>query len=296
MKFSVIVPVYNTQKYLKRCIESVLNQTYKNYEIILINDGSTDNSLKILKKYESNNKVKIITQKNHGLSYTRNVGILHATGDYVILLDSDDFLEKDLFKVLNLNIKNEDMIKFNYNYYFGNNEKKPIQSVKFKENNGREALIKLINEKKVFEMSCIYAYKKDYIKNFEFEEGKYHEDLGLIPLMIFEAKTISSIDYIGYNYDQTNQNSITAKNSAQKEYKKALDVIYFFNKVTKTYTDKYLLSFYANAVINKYKKLDKFYKKEYKNLINNHNVINCLLNNTIMRKIKKIVLNFYFKV
>lgn len=296
MKFSVIVPVYNTQEYLKRCIESVLNQTYKNYEIILINDGSTDNSLKILKKYESNNKVKIITQKNHGLSYTRNVGILHATGDYVILLDSDDFLEKDLFKVLNLNIKNEDMIKFNYNYYFGNNEKKPIQSVKFKENNGREALIKLINEKKVFEMSCIYAYKKDYIKNFEFEEGKYHEDLGLIPLMIFEAKTISSIDYIGYNYDQTNQNSITAKNSAQKEYKKALDVIYFFNKVTKTYTDKYLLSFYANAVINKYKKLDKFYKKEYKNLINNHNVINCLLNNTIMRKIKKIVLNFYFKV
>ena len=106
MKFSVIVPVYNTQEYLKRCIESVLNQTYKNYEIILINDGSTDNSLEILKKYESNSKVKIITQKNHGLSYTRNVGISHATGDYVILLDSDDFLEKDLFKVLNLNIKN----------------------------------------------------------------------------------------------------------------------------------------------------------------------------------------------
>ena len=296
MKFSVIVPVYNTQEYLKRCIESVLNQTYKNYEIILINDGSTDNSLEILKKYESNNKVKIITQKNHGLSYTRNVGISHATGDYVILLDSDDFLEKDLFKVLNLNIKNEDMIKFNYNYYFGNNEKKPIQSVKFKENNGREALIKLINEKKVFEMSCIYAYKKDYIKNFEFEEGKYHEDLGLIPLMIYETKKISSIDYIGYNYDQTNINSITAKNSMEKEYKKALDVMYFFNKVKGIYADKYLLSFYANAVINKYKKLDKFYKKDYRDLIKNNCVCKYLLNNTFIRKIKKVVLSIYFKL
>ena len=296
MKFSVIVPVYNTQKYLKRCIESVLNQTYKNYEIILINDGSTDNSLEILKKYESNNQVKIITQKNHGLSYTRNVGISHATGDYVILLDSDDFLEKDLFKVLNLNIKNEDMIKFNYNYYFGNNEKKPIQSVKFKENNGREALIKLINEKKVFEMSCIYAYKKDYIKNFEFEEGKYHEDLGLIPLMIYETKKISSIDYIGYNYDQTNINSITAKNSMEKEYKKALDVMYFFNKVKGICTDKYLLSFYANAVINKYKKLDKSYKKDYRDLIKNNCVCKYLLNNTFIRKIKKVVLSIYFKL
>ena len=296
MKFSVIVPVYNTQKYLKRCIESVLNQTYKNYEIILINDGSTDNSLEILKKYESNNKVKIITQKNHGLSYTRNVGISHATGDYVILLDSDDFLEKDLFKVLNLNIKNEDMIKFNYNYYFGNGKKKQIQSVKFEDNSGQEALRKLISEKKVFEMSCIYAYKKDYIKNFKFEEGKYHEDLGLIPLMIYETKKISSIDYIGYNYDQTNINSITAKNSMEKEYKKALDVMYFFNKVKGIYADKYLLSFYANAVINKYKKLDKSYKKDYKDLIKNNCVCKYLLNNTFIRKIKKVVLSIYFKL
>ena len=296
MKFSVIVPVYNTQKYLKRCIESVLNQTYKNYEIILINDGSTDNSLEILKKYESNNKVKIITQKNHGLSYTRNVGISHATGDYVILLDSDDFLEKDLFKVLNLNIKNEDMIKFNYNYYFGNGKKKSIQSVKFEDNSGQEALRKLISEKKVFEMSCIYAYKKDYIKNFKFEEGKYHEDLGLIPLMIYETKKISSIDYIGYNYDQTNINSITAKNSMEKEYKKALDVMYFFNKVKGIYADKYLLSFYANAVINKYKKLNKSYKKDYKDLIKNNCVCKYLLNNTFIRKIKKVVLSIYFKL
>lgn len=296
MKFSVIVPVYNTQEYLKRCIESVLNQTYKNYEIILINDGSTDNSLEILKKYESNKKVKVISQKNHGLSYTRNVGISHATGNYIILLDSDDFLEKDLLYALNLNITNEDMVKFDYNYYFNNYEKKPIQSIKFKNKNGQDALIKLISEKKVFEMACIYAYKKDYIKNFKFEEGRYHEDLGLIPLMIFKAKTISSIDYIGYNYDQTNQNSITAKNSPQKEYKKALDVMYFFNKVKETYTDKYLLSFYANAVINKFKKLDKTYKKEYKNLIKKYFVYKYLLNNTFIRNIKKIILSIYFKL
>ena len=82
----------------------------------------------------------------------------------------------------------------------------------------------------------------------------------------------------------------------EKEYKKALDVMYFFNKVKGIYTDKYLLSFYANAVINKYKKLDKSYKKDYKDLIKNNCVCKYLLNNTFIRKIKKVVLSIYFKL
>lgn len=91
---SIIIPVYNVEKYLPQCLDSVIGQTYKNIEIICVNDGSTDGSLDILKKYERrSNRIKIITQKNEGLSSARNVGIKECTGDYIMFLDSDDWID-----------------------------------------------------------------------------------------------------------------------------------------------------------------------------------------------------------
>ena len=95
-KFSIIVPVYNVENYVDKCIKSILNQTYKNYEVIIINDGSTDNSLNIINKYKNNKKIKIITQKNKGLSNARNNGMKMATGDYLLFIDSDDYIEDKL--------------------------------------------------------------------------------------------------------------------------------------------------------------------------------------------------------
>ncbi|MGL6105767.1 glycosyltransferase family 2 protein [Romboutsia sp.] len=90
-KISVIVPVYNVEKYLERCLNSLLNQTYKNLEIILINDGSTDSSEEIRKKYsKQDEKIKFISQENKGIAETRNVGIKNSTGEYIAFLDSDD--------------------------------------------------------------------------------------------------------------------------------------------------------------------------------------------------------------
>ena len=100
-KVSIIVPVYNVEKYLERCLESLINQTYKNIEIIIINDGSTDNSLRILKEYERiDSRIKLIDKNNEGLSQTRNVGINIATGEYITFVDSDDWIELDLLKIL----------------------------------------------------------------------------------------------------------------------------------------------------------------------------------------------------
>ena len=95
MKFdvSIIVPVYNGEKYVERCIENLINQTYKNIEIILINDGSTDNTENVLKKYDKYNHVKIINQTNSGVSHSRNVGIENANGEYIWCVDSDDYVE-----------------------------------------------------------------------------------------------------------------------------------------------------------------------------------------------------------
>ena len=98
-KVSIIIPVYNSESTLKRCIESVINQTYKNIEILIINDGSKDKSLNIMNEYKNKDeRIIVINQKNKGLSGARNTGINNATGDYITFIDSDDYIKPNLVK------------------------------------------------------------------------------------------------------------------------------------------------------------------------------------------------------
>ena len=104
---SIIIPVYNSEKYLATALESAKNQTYQNIEIILVDDGSTDNSITILEKYAlSDNRIKIISQTNQGISAARNAGIKMATGKYITFLDSDDFLSRDAIEKMVTAIEN----------------------------------------------------------------------------------------------------------------------------------------------------------------------------------------------
>ena len=96
---SVIINVYNAEKFVEKCLLSVLNQTYKNLEILIINDGSTDDSIKLCKKYKDK-RIKIITTKNMGLAASRNVGIDNATGDYLYFVDADDYIKEDAIEHL----------------------------------------------------------------------------------------------------------------------------------------------------------------------------------------------------
>ena len=118
---SVIIPVYNVEPYLEQCLDSVVNQTYKNLEIICINDGSTDNSLKILEKYQKKDKrIKMINQKNKGLSGARNAGLDIATGGYIAFVDSDDYLElnayEEAMKVM-LQDRSIDLVEFKFSNF-----------------------------------------------------------------------------------------------------------------------------------------------------------------------------------
>lgn len=117
IKISIIIPVYNVEKYLATCLDSVINQTYKNLEILLIDDGSTDSSGLICEQYsKKDTRIKTIHKKNGGLSDARNVGISYASGDYISFIDSDDFIDINTFTILNQYIKqyNADIITFNY--------------------------------------------------------------------------------------------------------------------------------------------------------------------------------------
>jgi len=117
VKYSILIPVYNVEKYVAECIDSALNQTYSDYEIVIIIDGSTDNSATICEQYaEKNNKIKVYYQKNMGLMMARKAGIEHAIGEYLIFVDSDDTIEPNLLERIDYHISkdNLDMIVYNY--------------------------------------------------------------------------------------------------------------------------------------------------------------------------------------
>ena len=100
-KVSVIVPVYNVGKYLEECLNSIINQTYKNIEMVIVNDGSTDNSLDIIEKFKNkDNRIKLINQINKGVSVARNIGLLNSTGNYIFFVDPDDYIEIDCINKL----------------------------------------------------------------------------------------------------------------------------------------------------------------------------------------------------
>ena len=119
-KVSVIVPIYNSEKTINRCVESIINQTYKDIEILLINDGSIDNTLNILNDYANKDKrIVVINKKNEGVSKTKNLGIKKAKSEFIMFVDSDDYIDKEAIKKLVLLQKkdNLDIIKFHYNNY-----------------------------------------------------------------------------------------------------------------------------------------------------------------------------------
>ena len=115
-KVSIIIPVYNAEKFIEKGIKSILEQTYKNIEIILINDGSADNSLKIIKKYEKKfpDIIKVYNQKNMGVGKTRNKGIEVSNGDYITFIDADDYIDSDFIETLMNKISDNDIIVSGY--------------------------------------------------------------------------------------------------------------------------------------------------------------------------------------
>ena len=294
-KYSIIIPVYNTESYLKKCIDSVLNQTYKDYEIIIVNDGSTDNSKDIIEEYQNKYEfIKVINQDNQGLSMARNNGIKKSLGDYFLLLDSDDYIEKELLEKLDEEINktpNLDLIRFQINNV--KDKVIPYNEEEFHNVGGKEAFMRIVSYHYV-ENAWAYLYNKEYFtKNkFEFMKGIYHEDFALIPLVIEKAKVVSSINYLGYNYVER-QNSIMTDTDYKKTLKKAEDFytgyLYIMDNLDNS-DHRVLKSYISNCLIDKIVKLNNTDYKKYLKRIKNDRVLDNVLANTLPRKIKKMII------
>lgn len=143
MKISVIVPVYNTEKYLKKCIESVKNQTYSNWEMIMVNDGSTDASADICSKAaEEDRRIKVFSQENRGPGVSRNFGISKASGDYIVFLDSDDYIESDYFELLVPSARKNDVVFIDVNQVSCDGEILKKEKTSTYKNEGKDRIIR----------------------------------------------------------------------------------------------------------------------------------------------------------
>ncbi len=308
IKYSFIVPVYNTEKYLKKCLDSLFNQTYKNFEVIVINDGSPDNSKDILLKYAKKyDNLKLIDQQNQGLSVARNNGVKSAAGQYLIFIDSDDYVEKKLLEEVDKKIGDNEVLR----YQIITEDEKGKNKIEYLEESfetkkGNLALKEITNFNFVETAWCYVFERKFYLKNkFMFKKGVLHEDFGLIPYIIYKADKVCCINYLGYHYIQR-EGSIMSAKSYDKVIKKSYDILEMYKDIRKKIKskdcnyDNYLLSYMANSVIKKAKDLNEKDRKEYIKDLKQLNILNDILINTFARKIKKLFmkinLNLYLRI
>jgi len=302
-KISVIVPVYNTKKYLKKCLDSIIKQTYQDFEIIIVNDGSTDNSEEIIDEYikEYSSKVKCINKVNGGLSSARNCGLDAATGDYIAFVDSDDYIDVQLFERLLPYIeKNIDLIKFKIIKV--DEEYKEIEKIDgpiFDKATGEEGFDLLVFNDVLLEPACIYLYKKLLLEvnKFRFPENTYHEDFGLTPIVLLNAKSMVSIDFYGYYYVQAN-NSITRNEDYFKTVKRAKDLLLHYDNMLKQIekisltqnTINNIKQYYSNSILEAAKRLNKKEQNEYILEIKRRKLIKNIKIRSVKSLFKKLIL------
>jgi len=200
---SVIIPVYKVESYLNRCIESVVNQTYKNLEIILVDDGSPDNCPQMCDEWaKKDSRISVIHKKNGGLSDARNAGMQLTTGELTAFVDSDDWIEPDFLAVLwNLMVEtNADISACDYQkcYEDGTISDSGLKPAVY----GRADAMSALIDGKIDHVVWNKLYKTVAIKSVLFEKGKYHEDAFWTYQIVGKAEVYSQTDYVGYNYLQ----------------------------------------------------------------------------------------------
>lgn len=223
IKVSIIISVYNVEKYIEECLESVINQTLKEIEIIVVNDGTQDNSMKKIKNFLSDERIIVINKENGGVSSARNVGLEIARGEYISFIDSDDFIEKNMMKDLYESSKQSDVIICDIVEY--DNKSKEINRRNIKKH------IKTSDKGEYFwsyvgTESCNKIYKRNFLleNNIKFIENIIYEDILFVFYSLFLSTKVKYIDYGYYYYRVNRENSIM--NSI--DHKKLLNA---FNKI-----------------------------------------------------------------
>ena len=312
-KVSVIVPVYNVGKYIEKCLDSLVNQTLKDIEIIVVNDGSKDNSIEIIKKFREKyqDKIKYYEKENGGLSDARNYGLKKATGDYICFVDSDDYIDVNLLEKLEKYMSlDNDMIKYKMvkvDECYREIEK--INGPTFEQMTGEEAFNILYGTDIMLQPAWLYLYKKSFLQenNFKYPVGKFHEDFATTALLMLKAKKVVSTDIYGYYYYQSNE-SITRGNNEEKKLKRAMDMLEHYDNMEKDIenidisekTKENVKIYYTNNIILKVEDLSSENKKIYIKEIKRRKMQNNIKIRNFKQLLKRVILsvniNWYLKL
>lgn len=226
-KISVIIPIYKVESYIRKCIESVINQSYENLEIILVDDGSPDACGNICDEYaRKDTRIKVIHKENSGVSDTRNVGIKNATGDFIGFVDGDDYISSDMFKILYETIKkyNADISIVSYYEMFNEKVIGGMDSNKLDIINKKEAIIELLRDKKIQSYCWNKLFKREMFEKIEFPSEKYFEDMATMIQIFEKANIIARIEKPEYYYARRNDSIIGSKNL--KAYNDYVDIMF----------------------------------------------------------------------
>ena len=221
---SIIVPIYNASKYLKKCLDSLVNQTKKELEFILINDGSTDDSESIIKSYKDS-RIKYFKRSNHGIGKTRNFGINKAVGKYIMFLDSDDYLEENACEELYKKIEKEklDVVVCDF-YRVDSNSKEVEKIISFKNTSLKDNPNLLLNIN-LAPWNKIYRSALNKNNNIKFIEDLKYEDAPFVALSLLKSKKIGKVDKPLINYTIHEKSETTVRDERIFDIIKIVDII-----------------------------------------------------------------------
>lgn len=308
-KISVIVPVYNVEKYIEKCLQSLSKQTMQDFEIIIVNDGTKDNSEKVIKKHIEEHQeldIKYLKKENGGLASARNYGVKHATGKYLSFLDADDYIDENLYRNLERYIDEDiDVIKFKMQTV---NEKgeilEKLDGPVFERCTGEEAYKRLCTIDSFIDPACIYLYRREFFLKNGFEYRLiYHEDFGLTSLIMVSAKSFVSTNIYGYYYLQSD-NSLTRENNYDKNILRAKDVLNHYDNMIENLektniteeTKKMVKRYYTNTVILKTQTLKGEDLEKYISEIKKRKMYKNIKPDNFKQLIKRIILKVNVKL
>lgn len=266
VKISIIIPVYNVEKYLEKCLNSVINQTLKDIEIIIVNDGSKDQSKKIIQKYINKYKSKIIylEKENGGLSSARNYGIPYAKGEYIAFLDSDDYVELDMYEKMYKKAKEEDsdMVECDFVWEYPNKTKLDIGKIY---NGKKEAMVnaRVVAWNKLIKRTIIIE------NNLLFPDGMRYEDVEFFYKLLPYLEKISFVKEVFIHYVQRSNSIVNNQTSKTKDIFIVLDnVIKYYKKLNlyDEYKEQLEYNYARFLLCSSLKRMCKISNKEEKNI------------------------------
>ena len=282
---SIIMSVYNVEKYLDECLKSIFNQTYKNFELIIVNDGSTDNSKLIIDKYRNeNSNIIYIEQENKGISEARNLALSISKGEYILYIDSDDYIDKDMLKLMieKIELDKSDMVIIGHEEFYDEFKNKNINiSLNVDENkiySGTD-VANMMLDLKIMGVLWNKLYKRSQLEKekFYFEPGRYTQDWYPVFKHVFNLDKISFVNKPLYKYRIRNS-SITGKKTKKRldDYIYAVESIINYAENNKENLNKNNLEFFKLAtfenIISINNSINTANNKEIKEYKSNNNI------------------------